>query len=174
MRDDAMEWLSEAQQQEGRAKEVLDLALQLRPQLDNLPLGLHFKLNVVPATGYSNYLYDPATRGNTDLLYTQFWPNIPNPLDWLGLTAVTGGTFNQSGYKGIDGLYPKAIGTKDESARAKLVVQMEQKLHDETDPMLSGIQLTNDVWLGSKITGAPATFDYVSYPWAAHLSGTGK
>ncbi|MFD0510426.1 hypothetical protein ACFQ0Q_06900 [Streptomyces aureus] len=87
---------------------------------------------------------------------------------------MTGGTFNQSGYKGIDGLYAKAIGTKDESARSKLVVQMEQKLHDEMDPMFSGIQLTNDVWLGSKITGAPAAFSYVYYPWAAHLSGTGK
>ncbi|MFE2736549.1 ABC transporter substrate-binding protein [Streptomyces sp. NPDC059349] len=152
--------------------ETQQLGVGIKDAADRI--GLKFKLNVVPATGYSNYLYDPATRGSTDLLYTQFWPNIPNPLDWLGLTAVTGGTFNQSGYKGIDGLYAKAIGTKDESARSKLVVQMEQKLHDEMDPMFSGIQLTNDVWLGSKITGAPAAFSYVYYPWAAHLSGTGK
>ncbi|MFG2521458.1 ABC transporter substrate-binding protein [Streptomyces sp. NPDC048527] len=152
--------------------ETQQLGIGIKDAADKI--GLKFKLDVVPATGYSNYLYDPATRGSTDLLYTQFWPNIPNPLDWLSLTAVTGGTFNQSGYKGIDGLYAKAIGTKDESARSKLVLQMERKLHDEMDPMFSGIQLTNDVWLGSKITGAPAAFDYVYYPWAAHLSGTGK
>jgi peptide/nickel transport system substrate-binding protein len=124
-------------------------------------IGLNFKLNVVPATGYSNYLYDPATRGTTDLLYTQFWPNIPNPLDWLGITAVTGGTFNQSGYNKIDGLYTKAVGTKNDTARAELVAQMEQKLHDDMNPMFPGIQLTNDAWLGNKITGAPASFDYV-------------
>ncbi|WP_326791829.1 ABC transporter substrate-binding protein [Streptomyces sp. NBC_00841] len=152
--------------------ETQQLGVGIKDAADKI--GLNFKLNVVPATGYSNYLYDPATRGNTDLLYTQFWPNIPNPLDWLGLTAVTGGTFNQSGYSGIDGLYAKAISTQDDNARSKLVLQMEQKLHDEMDPMFSGIQLTNDVWLGSKITGAPAAFDYVYYPWAAHLSGTGK
>ncbi|MER6975568.1 ABC transporter substrate-binding protein [Streptomyces carpinensis] len=152
--------------------ETQQLGLAIKAAADKI--GLNFKLNVVPATGYSNYLYDPGTRGNTDLLYTQFWPNIPNPLDWLGLTAVTGGTFNQSGYSGIDGLYAKAIGTKDDSARSRLVVQMERKLHDEMNPMFSGIQLTNDVWLGSKITGAPAAFDYVYYPWAAYLSGTGK
>ncbi|MFB6781754.1 ABC transporter substrate-binding protein [Streptomyces sp. NPDC056352] len=152
--------------------ETQQLGVGIKDAADKI--GLNFKLNVVPATGYSNYLYDPATRGNTDLLYTQFWPNIPNPLDWLGLTAVTGGTFNQSGYSGIDGLYAKAISTQDDSARSKLVLQMEQKLHDEMDPMFPGIQLTNDVWLGSKITGAPAAFDYVYYPWAAHLSGTGK
>ncbi|MFD0149581.1 ABC transporter substrate-binding protein [Streptomyces sp. NPDC055721] len=151
--------------------ETQQLGVAVKDAADKI--GLNFKLDVVPATGYSNYLYDPATRGSTDLLYTQFWPNIPNPLDWLGLTAVTGGTFNQSGYRGIDALYAKAVGTKDESARSKLVVQMERKLHDEMNPMFSGIQLTNDVWLGNKVTGAPAAFSFVYYPWAAHLGGSG-
>ncbi|MFE1950498.1 ABC transporter substrate-binding protein [Streptomyces sp. NPDC059524] len=152
--------------------ETQQLGVGIKDAADKI--GLKFKLDVVPATGYSNYLYDPATRGSTDLLYTQFWPNIPNPLDWLGITAVSGGSFNQSGYSGIDDLYAKAVAEKDEGARAALVVRMEKKLHDETAPMFSGIQLTNDVWLGRRITGAPAAFDYVYYPWAAHLAGTGK
>ncbi|AJF63688.1 ABC transporter substrate-binding protein [Streptomyces vietnamensis] len=152
--------------------ETQQLGVGIKDAADRI--GLNFKLNVVPATGYSNYLYDPATRGDTDLLYTQFWPNIPNPLDWLGITAVSGGSFNQSGYSGIDDLYAKAVAEKDDKTRAGLVVRMEKKLHDETTPMFSGIQLTNDVWLGNRITGAPAAFDYVYYPWAAHLGGTGK
>lgn len=41
-------------------------------------------------------------------------------------------------------------------------------------PMFPGVELNNEVWLGSKITGAPAAFDYVFYPWAAYLGGTGK
>ena len=137
-------------------------------------IGLNFKLKVVPQTGYSNYLYDPATRGSTDLLYTQFWANVPDPLDWLGITAVTGGSFNQSGYSKIDGLYAKAVGTKDDAARAKLVVEMEKKLHDDMGPMFPGVELKSTVWLGSKITGAPASFNYVYYPWAAYLGGTQK
>ncbi|HJQ04718.1 MAG TPA: ABC transporter substrate-binding protein [Nocardioides sp.] len=137
-------------------------------------IGLNFKLNVVPATGYSNYLYDPATRGNTDLLYTQFWPNIPNPLDWIALTAITGASFNQSGYDGVDALYAKAVGTKSDSARAAIVVQMARKLQEEMVPMFPGVELTNDVWLNNRITGAPAAFDYVFYPWAAYLAGTGS
>jgi peptide/nickel transport system substrate-binding protein len=152
--------------------ETQQLGVAVKAAADKI--GLKFKLNVVPATGYSSYLYDPATRGSTDLLYTQFWPNIPNPLDWLGITAVTGGTFNQSQYQKIDDLYAQAVGTKDDAARSKLVVQMEEQLHDEMNPMFPGIELTNDVWLGSRITGAPASFDYVYYPWAAHLAGTGK
>jgi peptide/nickel transport system substrate-binding protein len=128
----------------------------------------------VPATGYSNYLYDPATRGDTDLLYTQFWPNIPNPLDWIALTAVTGASFNQSGYDGVDGLYAKAVGTKDDDERARVVLEMATKLREEMVPMLPGVEMTNELWLNSRITGAPAAFDYVFYPWAAHLAGTGK
>ncbi|MEV7282305.1 ABC transporter substrate-binding protein [Streptomyces sp. NPDC093111] len=152
--------------------ETQQLGIGVKDAADKI--GLNFQLDVVPATGYSNYLYDPATRGGTDLLYTQFWPNIPNPLDWLGITAVTGGSFNQSGYSGIDALYTEAVGTKDETARAKLVVRMERQLREETNPMFPGIQLTNDVWLGNRVTGAPAAFAFVYYPWAAHLGGTGR
>ena len=28
---------------------------------------------------------------------------VPNPLDWLGITAVTGSTFNQSHYDKVGG-----------------------------------------------------------------------
>jgi peptide/nickel transport system substrate-binding protein len=135
-------------------------------------IGLNFKLTVVPETGYSNYLYDPATRGATDLLYTQFWPNIPNPLDWLSGTAVSGASFNMSGYSGIDQLFDQARSTADTTARAELVTQMEKKLYDEMTPMFPGVELLNDVWMNNRITGAPASFAYVYYPWAAYLGGT--
>jgi len=150
--------------------ETQQLGVSIKDSADKI--GLKFKLNVVPATGYSNYLYDPATRGSTDLLYTQFWPGIPNPLDWLAATAVTGGMFNQSGYSGIDTLFTQARGTKDPAERAKIVAQAEKKLHDEMNPMFPGVELRNDVWMNNRITGAPASFDYVYYPWAAHLGGT--
>ncbi|MFJ7589840.1 recombinase family protein [Streptomyces sp. NPDC097617] len=39
MRDDTMEWLLEAELQEARANEILDLALQARPRLDDLPVA---------------------------------------------------------------------------------------------------------------------------------------
>ncbi|CAM5484053.1 ABC transporter substrate-binding protein [Leifsonia shinshuensis] len=152
--------------------ETQQFGLAIKSAADKI--GLKFTLNVVPATGYSNYLYDPATRGDTDLLYTQFWPNIPNPLDWLGITSIPGASFDQSGYDGITDLYYQAVGTKDDAARAKIVTEIMKKQHDEAMPMWAGIQLNNTVWLGNKITGAPAAFDYVFYPWAAYLGGTGK
>lgn len=134
-------------------------------------IGLKFDLKVVPATGYSNYLYDPKTRAGIDILFTQFWPNIPDPLDWLGNTAITGGTLNPYNYGGQDALYAKAQATKDPASRAQVVAQIEKNLYDQLLPMAPGIQLNNSMWMNNRITGAPAAFDYVYYPWAAHLGG---
>lgn len=153
-------------------QETQQLGVSVKDAADKL--GLNFTLNVVPADNYTAYLFDPATRGDTDLIYTQFWPYIPNPLDWLGATAVTLGSFNQGGYGGIDATFGKAVATQDEGERAALVVAMEKQLNDEMNPMFPGIELNNDVWLGSRITGAPAAFAYVFFPWAAYLGGTGE
>jgi peptide/nickel transport system substrate-binding protein len=147
--------------------ETQQLGVAIKDAADKI--GLNFELEVVPATGYSNYLYDPETRGDTDLLYTQFWPGVPNPLDWIAATAVTGGLFNQSGYSGVDDLYYQAVATEDEAERSALVVQIEEQLHDEMGPMLPGVALDNDVFMNKRITGAPAAFAYTYYPWAAYL-----
>lgn len=152
--------------------ETQQLGLAIKAAADEI--GLNFALDVVPATGYSNYLYDPETRGDTDLLYTQFWPNVPNPLDWLGLTSIPGASFNQSGYAGVEDLYYEAIATADDAERAELVVEIEKRLYEEMMPMFPGITLQNDVWLGERITGAPAAFNYVFSPWASYLGGTGE
>ncbi|QHK22608.1 ABC transporter substrate-binding protein [Pseudarthrobacter psychrotolerans] len=135
-------------------------------------IGLNFELTVVPTTGYSSYLYDPATRAGVDILYTAFWPNIPNPLDWLAATAVSGGLFNQYNYNGVDAKFAEARGTADPEKRAQLVADIETTLHDQLLPMTPGVKVDNTVWMNKRITGAPAAFAYVYYPWAAHLGGT--
>lgn len=137
-------------------------------------LGLNFTLRVVPQTGYSNYLYDPKTRAGVDILYTEFWPNIPNALDWLATTAVTYGSFNQSGYSGIDSMFYAAVANADPKSRAQQIVAMEKKLYNEAGPMSAGIELYNTTFMNKRITGAPTSFSYVYYPWAAYLGGTHK
>lgn len=152
--------------------ETQQLGVAVKAAADSL--GLDFKLNVVPANQYTNYLYDPATRGETDILYTTYWPGIPDPLDWMQNTAVTGGSFNAYGYSGVDDLFNKAVQTEDETARAEIVAQMERKLREELLPMAPGITQDNTVWQNKRITGAPAAFDYTFFPWAAYLGGSGK
>ncbi len=136
-------------------------------------IGLAFTLKVVPATGYSNYLYDPKTRAGVDILYTQFWPNIPDPMDWTSITAVSGGSFNQYNYAGVDEQFAAARSTADPKERAQKITAIVKSLYDQLLPMVPGVALNNDVWMNNRITGAPATFDYVYYPWAATLGGTG-
>jgi len=135
-------------------------------------IGLNFHLKVVPTAQYTNYLYDPQTRAGVDILSTDFWPNVPNSLDWLGITATTGGSFNQYGYNEIDALYARAQATADPTARETLVAQMMTKLRTELLPMVPGISRFSRLWMNKRITGAPASFDYVYFPWAAYLGGS--
>ena len=135
-------------------------------------IGLNFTLRVVPSAEYTNYLYDPKTRAGVDMLYTIFWPNIPDALDWLGIAALNGGSFNQYGYTGIDKIYAQAQATKDQAVRAQLMARMMTQLRNQLLPMAPGITYASQVWMNKRITGAPASFDYVYYPWAAYLGGT--
>ena len=135
-------------------------------------IGLKGSVKAVPQGEYTNYLYDPKTRAGVDLLFTDFWPNIPDPLDWLGITAVTGGSFNQSGYSGIDADYATAVATEDDGQRAALVAQMMTRLTNEMAPMAPGISHSSRLWMNNRISGAPASFSYVYYPWAASIGGT--
>lgn len=132
-------------------------------------IGLNFTLKVIPTDQYTNYLYDPKTRAGIDMLYTDFWSNIPDTLDWLGITALKGGSFNMYGYTGIDALYGQAQAEKDPQARARIVLQIQQKTTSELLPMVPGVFSSSRLWMNRRLTGAPASFDYVYYPWAALL-----
>jgi peptide/nickel transport system substrate-binding protein len=135
-------------------------------------IGLNFHLKVVPTAQYTNYLYDPKTRAGVDILSTDFWPNVPNALDWLGIAATTGGSFNQYGYHQIDAMYAQAQGTADPAARNALAARMMTTLRAELLPMVPGISRFSRLWMNNRITGAPASFAYVYFPWAAYLGGS--
>jgi peptide/nickel transport system substrate-binding protein len=135
-------------------------------------IGLNFTLKIVPTGEYTNYLYDPKTRAGVDILSTDFWPNVPNALDWIGLAATTGASFNQYGYKQIDSLYTKAVGSADIATRGAIEAQMMTALRTNLLPMVPGISRSSRVWMNNRVTGAPASFDYVYFPWAAYLGGT--
>ncbi len=134
-------------------------------------IGLNFALKVIPTDQYANYLFDPKTRAGIDALYTVYWPNVPTLMDWFASTAVDGAAFNPYQYKGIDAMYAKAQATADPTARAGVLAQIQTKLRNELLPMAPGISPDNTLWMNNRITGAPASFDYVYYPWAATLGG---
>jgi len=135
--------------------------------------GINASLKVIPVDQYTAYLYDPKTREGVDMLFTDFWSNIPNALDWMGTTSTTGASFNQYGYTGIDEMYLAARAEKDEAKRGQITADMMTKLAGENLTMGNGLSRYSRLWLGKKITGAPATFTYVYAPWANYLGGTG-
>ncbi len=134
--------------------------------------GINATLKVIPVDQYTNYLYDPKSREGVDMLFTDFWSNIPNALDWMGTTSTKGASFNQWGYSGVDDLYNAARAEKDDSKRGDITAQMMNKLAAENLTMGNGLQRASRLWMNNKITGAPATFTYVYAAWAQYLGGT--
>jgi peptide/nickel transport system substrate-binding protein len=135
-------------------------------------IGLNFKLKIVPTDQYTNYLYDPKTRAGVDILSTDFWPNVPNALDWLGIAATSGGSFNQYGYSQINATYAQAQGTADPVKRGELEAQMMTQVSTQLLPMVPGISRSSRLWMNNRITGVSPAFDYVYFPWAAYLGGS--
>jgi len=135
--------------------------------------GLNASLKPIPVDAYTNYLYDAKTRAGVDILFTDFWSNIPNALDWMGTTSTTGSSFNQFNYTAADGLYAAARAEKDDAKRGEITAQMMTQLANENVTMGNGIQRYSRLWMNNKITGAPATFTYVYAPWANMVGAAG-
>jgi len=135
-------------------------------------IGLTMKLKVVPSAQFGFYFFDPKTRAGVDILAVDYWPNIAETGDWYGLTAASTGPGNRYGYDGIDDLYTKAQGTADLTARSEVLAQIQEKLAEDVIPMTPGIEEKNTLWMNKRITGAPASFNYMYYPWAALLGGS--
>jgi len=149
---------------------VQDYGLAVKDAADRI--GLNFKLKVVPVNQFPNYNFDAKTRGNADILFVEYWPGTPDPLDWLSNTAVPKGFFNQYNYAGIEKQFNQARATRDPAARARIVVAMETKLHDDLLPLVPGVSRYNSLWMNNRITGPPASFVEMYSPWAAYLGGS--
>jgi peptide/nickel transport system substrate-binding protein len=136
-------------------------------------IGLKFKLRVLPEQQYSTILFGPASgRTGIDMLCTDFWSNVADPLDWIANTAILDTTQNYYGYTGVNSLYERAIATQDPQARAELIKQIMVKAADDLLPLAPGIYHYNTLFMNNRLTGAPASFDYVYYPWAASLGAS--
>ena len=100
-----------------------------------------------------------------DLLLTQGFLDVPDPIDYLGLFVNKESLFNYTGHDDpeVTKLVGEARSTFDDSQRAQLVTQAQVKYEDAHFfvPILSLHEL---LFLNSKVTGAPASFAYIFVP----------
>jgi len=135
-------------------------------------IGIPMTVETPPAQEYVYWLYDPATRVDTDLYMTPWWTDYPDPLEAF-LPITLPGIFNPFEYTNpkVDDLLAQAVAESDDSARADLLVEARQIMFGDDLMWIPMLDLASPTWLGKRITGTPVGVPATMYtPWAAYLS----
>ncbi|MFE7233820.1 ABC transporter substrate-binding protein [Streptomyces sp. NPDC002405] len=132
-------------------------------------IGLDVRLKPVSPDGYSALFTDPHARADVDLVFTNGYTNSPDPLEFYQ-SFRTGDFANYGKYSNpeYDAVYDKAAATDDPAARADLTSEL-QKIMVRELPAIPLYEAPHSVFLGSRITGAPAGIAQLYYPWAATI-----
>lgn len=136
-------------------------------------LGLTLEPTGVPSAQFGAFFSDPKAREGYDGFVTSNYLNTPSPISYLASVAGTGSDQNYSGFSDpeVDALIAEATAETDPAKRAEITVQAEALVMQE-QPWVPIADLSVRLYLNNEITGVPASFVYLYYPWAADLGAT--
>lgn len=138
-------------------------------------LGLTVKPEGVPSAQFGAFFSDPKAREGHDAFVTYNYMDVPDPLAFLRTIIGTGGGQNYNKYSNpkVDALLAQAAATKDENGRATLVNQIQDIAMTDL-PWIPIVDPAVRLFLNKRVSGVPASFVYLYYPWAADLGASGK
>lgn len=133
-------------------------------------LGLTLEPTGVPSAQFGAFFSDPEARKGYDGFVTTNYLSSPSPLAHLDNVAYSGSQQNYSGFSdpAIDAAIDAAYAESDPGKRAELTVAAEA-LVMEQQPWVPINDLAVRLYLDESVTGVPASFIYLYYPWAADL-----
>ncbi|GLX02396.1 ABC transporter substrate-binding protein [Microtetraspora sp. NBRC 16547] len=133
-------------------------------------LGLTIQPKGVPSAQYGAFFSDAKARAGYDGFMTTNYMDIPDPLAFLRTIAAKGGSQNFDGSEDpqIQNLIEQAAGTLDEVERATAVSDLQAKVMERM-PWIPVAAPSVRLFLNKRVTGVPASFVYLYYPWAADL-----
>lgn len=133
-------------------------------------VGIKIVLRGIPDSTYANLFDDPKARAGLDGLITLNYTDVPDPLEFYTQIAIPNVPENFDGYdnKQVVNLLAQARESGDPTTRAQLTVQA-QTLMTKQVVWIPIVGINTRLFMNNRITGAPSTFDYLYYPWAADL-----
>lgn len=136
-------------------------------------IGLTVEPTGVPSAQFGAFFSDPQAREGYDAFVTTNYLSIPDPLEYLTSIAATGAGQNYSDFSDpeIDALLDEAKATTDPNERAAITVEAEAAIMHEL-PWVPIADLNVRLYMSDRVTGAPASFVYLYYPWGADIGGT--
>lgn len=133
-------------------------------------LGITLEPTGVPSAQFGAFFSDAEARAGYDGFVTTNYLSAPDPLLHLISVAKTGSDQNYSGFSdpAVDAALEDALAESDEQKRAELTVKAEALIMEQ-QPWVPINDLAVRMYMDESITGAPASFVYLYYPWAADL-----
>lgn len=137
-------------------------------------IGLDVQPQGVPSAQFGAFFSDPEARAGHGAFVTTNYMDVPDPLVFLRTIVQEGGSQNFSGYSNpeIEELLAKAEAASDETERAELTAEIEALAMADM-PWLPVVDPAVRLFMSDRITGVPASFAYLYYPWAADLGAAG-
>ncbi|QAV70958.1 ABC transporter substrate-binding protein [Salinibacterium sp. UTAS2018] len=138
-------------------------------------IGLTVEPEGVPSAQFGAFFSDPAAREGHDAFVTYNYMDVPDPLSFLRAIVGTDGSQNYSEYSNpeIDSLLSEAAAATDDGERALLVNQVQEAAMEDL-PWIPIVDPAVRLFMKDGVTGAPASFVYLYYPWAADLGASGE
>lgn len=133
-------------------------------------LGLTLEPVGVPGAQFGPFFSDPKAREGYDGFVTTNYPASSEPLRYLWSIAGTGSTQNFNGFSDaeLDAVFAAAFAETEPKKALELTVQAEAMVMEQL-PWVPVVALNSRLYMNNEITGAPASFVYLNYPWAADL-----
>lgn len=137
-------------------------------------IGLDVQPQGVPSAQFGAFFSDPEARAGHGAFVTTNYMDVPDPLVFLRTIVQEGGSQNFSGYSNpeIEELLAKAEAASDETERAELTTEIEALAMADM-PWLPVVDPAVRLFMSDRVTGVPASFAYLYYPWAADLGAAG-
>lgn len=153
------------------AKDLMQVATAIQDA--GRKAGLDVELKAMPTAEFVRIYFDPKAREAVDAAIVFGYLDFPEPVEQQ-IKLLTGSYYNFAGYANpeYDALVRRAWATDDDDARAELVVQA-QAIAVRDLPTFPIVARDVTLFMNERITGAPGTFDYLYYPWAADVGAAG-
>ncbi|HEY5988303.1 MAG TPA: hypothetical protein VIV12_18285 [Streptosporangiaceae bacterium] len=115
-----------------------------------------------------------STVRGIDMFIGENYADIPEPLEILFPAVIPRQFYNYNGYNNPTATsdLSQAIKEQNDPKRAALVLSAQAVMAND----LAALPLANPavpLFLNKRITGAPASFCYLYYPWARDLGASG-
>jgi peptide/nickel transport system substrate-binding protein len=137
-------------------------------------IGLTVNIKAIDPNNYGDLFFSGKARSGIDMFISENYADIPEPLEILYPAVVPGQFYNYNGYSNpqVTSDLSQAFKEVDDNKRAALVLSAQAALAKD----LAALPLANPavpLFLNKRITGAPASFCYLYYPWARDLGASG-